>query len=128
MATPTALMGLGMPPALANELGNGVQAVTAAGTAQGTATAIKREPSIVNVTAASSQTGAILPSDAPIGKPYYVNSVGGTAAVIYAPSGQTLNGTSNGGATFSAAVGTLIFIRISVTAWVCTGTATATVA
>ena len=79
------------------------------------------------VTAAGGATGAILP-DGLVGTPHYVISVSGTAAKIYCPVGHTLNGTSNGGATFSAATGMLIFIQSSKGVWFCTGTATATVA
>lgn len=120
------LMGVGTPPSVAGMLGNDPVSINGAGTAQSTATAITSHLSLV--TGASSNTGAILPSTAKIGTPYYVVSVGGTAAKIYCPSGHTLNATTNGGATFSAATGFLVFIRVSATAWWVTGTATATVA
>lgn len=126
MPRPGDLMGSGLPPLLAAELGNEISSINGAGTTQATATAILSH--MTAVTAASSQTGAILPSGALVGTPYYVISVSGTAAKVYCPSGHTLNGTTNGGATFSTATGMLIFIQSSRTVWFCTGTATASVA
>ncbi len=119
------LMGFGMNPFLAGSLGNDASTLAATGTTQATAAAILSHN--VEVTGASNNTGAILPSAAKIGTPYYVHDVGGTQSKIYCPVGHTLNGTANGGATFSAN-GTLIFIQSSRTKWRVTGTATATVA
>jgi hypothetical protein len=106
-----------MPPFLAGELGNTVQAVTGAGTAQTTATAIQAEGKLVLVTGASSQTGAILPANAKIGTPYYIFSVGGTAAKIWPNSATgTINGGAGGaGVTFSAGVAGGIFIKTATT-------------
>lgn len=119
------LMGYSMPYNLAGELGNDSSTLTATGTSQGAAAAIRSH--MVEVTAAGGATGVILPSNAKVGTPYYVASVGGTAAVVYCPSGKKLNGVTNGGATFSAA-GLLVFIQTSLGNWWVTGTATATVA
>src|SRR4051812_23396159 len=125
MPTSQDLMGGGIAPLVASMLGNDPLAISGAGTTQTTATAIRSHLSVVTGTA--SNTGAILPVDGKIGSPFFVANVGGTAAKIYCPVGHTLNGTSNGGCTFSA-VGMLIFIRTSTTAWSVTGTATGTVA
>lgn len=123
MATEQDLVGLGMPPALADLLGITPQSVTGAGTTQGTAAAIYNELALI--TGASSNTGAILPATAKVGVPYILASIGGTAAKIYAPVGHTLNGVaSSTGLTFSAATGTVLAIRTGATTWVCTGTAT----
>ena len=114
MSTPEDLMGFGMAPFLAGELGNRPQSINGAGTTQATATAILAEGHLVLVTGASSATGCILPTSAKIGTPYYVCSVGGTAAKIYAPVGGTLNGVaSSTGITFSAAAAAGVFIRTS---------------
>ena len=120
------LMGLGMPSGLAGLLSDEALSISGAGTTQATATAIRSK--LTNITAAGGATGGILPSTAPIGFPFYVTSLGATAPVIYCPVGHTLNGTTNGGCTYSASPGTLIFLRTSPTAWVVTGTATGTVA
>lgn len=94
------LMGLGMSPALAGILGNTPAAVTCAGTAAGSATPIATRFS--RLTAASSQTGAILPavgSNASLGDTFVVNTESSTAAVVYPPTGATING----GASLSVA-------------------------
>jgi hypothetical protein len=111
------LMGFGMPPSLAGELGNTVQAVTGAGTTQATATAIYAADKLVLVTGASSATGAILPASAKIGTPYFIFSVGGTAAKIWPNSATgTINGGAAGaGVTFSAAVAGGIFMKTAQT-------------
>lgn len=125
MANTQNLMGASFTSLQAGLIGLDPSNVTGVGTSQTTAAAIISHLALV--TGSASNTGAILPSGAVIGSPYFVLSVGGTAAKVYCPSGHTLNGTSNGGATFSAA-GMLIFIRTSTTAWWCSGTATGTVA
>lgn len=118
------LMGFSMPFDLAGELGNNPQAVAGSGTTQtGTPGAILSH--MAEVTGTSSNTAAILPVGK-IGTPYYIASVGGTAAKIYVPSGHSLNGTSNGAATFSG-TGLLIFIQTSLKKWWVTGTATSSI-
>ena len=111
------LMGFGLPPFLAEQLGNTVQSVTGAGTTLATAAKIYSEGHLVLVTGASSQTGAVLPAAAKIGTPYYICSVGGTAAKIWPNSASgTINGGSAGaGVTFSAAVASGIFIKTAQT-------------
>ena len=125
MPTSQDLMGLGVPGMLAEEIGNSPQSIAGAGTTQATAAAIRTQLALV--TASGGATGAILPSDALIGSPYYVISVSGTPAVIYAPVGQTVNCvTSATGHTFSGASGMQIFLRVSSTAWFSTGITTIT--
>ena len=116
MPQPQDLMGLGIPPELAGELGNLPQSVTAAGTTVGTATAFSQHLALV--TAATSQTGVILPSGAKIGTPYYIIGVGTAAPVVYPPTSGTINaGSANAGLTLSGATATAILIRASSTAW-----------
>lgn len=115
MPTAFDLMGFGTPPALAGELGNSPQAVTGTGTSQTTAAPIYEH--LASVTASGGNTGAILPSGAKIGTPYYVCSVSGTAALIYPPVGHTLNGTLNQAVTMSAATTAGIFIQFSSKNW-----------
>ena len=107
------LLGFGMPPFLAGELGNTVQAVTGKGTSQATGAAILAEGKLVLVPGASSATGAVLPANAKIGTPYFVFSVGSAAAVVYPNSSTgTINGGSAGaGVTFSAAKAGGIFMK-----------------
>ena len=78
----------------------GQEAVTAAGTAIATATALD---SMINiVTTASGEVGVKLPQGWPVGTPVVVNNVGTTtlAAVVYPP---TTAGVINGTASFSVA-------------------------
>lgn len=110
------LLANGMPPGLANILGNQPQGLNAVGTVQSTAGLILT--TLVSITASAGATAAVLPSTAPIGSPYFVASVGSTAAKIYAPSGQNMNGVLNGHITFAAAVDSAIFIQMSNGNWV----------
>lgn len=99
MPTGDDLVGLGMPPSLASILGNQPSSLTCTGTAQGTAATILSK--LIELVAASSQTGAILPSGAHIGSPFYVFCSSSTSAVVYCPSGHTLNGTANNSLTLA---------------------------
>lgn len=93
MARPQDLMGLGMPPTLASALGNEPQALTATGTTQGGAAAIRSH--LVTMTATGAD-GIVLPSNALVGTPYFVFNSSGSTGLVYCPSGQTMNTTSNG--------------------------------
>ena len=95
VATNDSLMGLGMPAQLSALLGANPKAVTAAGTAQGTATAILSKN--VELTTASSQTGGILPSNAGVMVPYFVTVQTSDTGVVYVPSGHYLNSVQNAG-------------------------------
>jgi len=105
MASGDDLAGLGMAPALAAELGNTPITTTCAGTSQAAAATIYHKN--VTLSAASSQTGAILPAAAKVGSPFYLACTSSTAAVVYAPVGHTLINTgaatsaSNGSATLA---------------------------
>ena len=116
MPTPDDLMGLGLPPFLAGELGNVAQSVTATGTNVGGAAKPVAASHIILANGQSSQTGIILPTDALIGVPYYVVGVGANAPVVYAVSPQVLNAAA-GSVTLSAATATGVFIRTSATQW-----------
>jgi hypothetical protein len=91
MALQTDLMGLGMPAALAARLGYNPIATTAAGTDSAHATLI--DSKMVNITAASSQTGVILPSVP--GAVWFLACTSSTSAVIYPASGATISGASS---------------------------------
>jgi hypothetical protein len=114
MPQSTDLMGFSMPFDLAGELGNDVSSINGAGTSSTTATPIQSH--FVLVTGASSQTGAILPSNAKIGTPYFVVSVGSAAAVIYPPAGGAINSAA-ASVTMSAAISAGIFIRSAKNQW-----------
>lgn len=93
MATTQDFMGLGTPAAVASLLGYNPTSLTCTGTSAGTAAAITSK--LVNLTAASSQTGAILPSGLTLGSRSYVACTSSTSAVLYPPTGATINGASS---------------------------------
>jgi len=96
MPTREDLAGLGMAPSLAAEIGNSPALITATGTTQGAAAAIKTHLSEVN--AQSAQQAVIIPSAAKVGTPYWVQNgtTSATAAFVFVPVGHFLNGTLNG--------------------------------
>lgn len=116
MATADALLGLGLPSSLAGALGNQIQAVTCAGTSSGTATAINDGARVVLLTGASSQTGAILPTNAGVGDVWYIFGVGSAAPVIYMPGSQKINSNATS-LTLSAAVSGAVLVKTSSTQW-----------
>ncbi len=107
MPTATDLVGLGMPPQLANVLGNEPSAVTCAGTAQATATIAKSKN--VELTAASSQDGAIVAADSLIGSAHYFFNSSATTAKVYCPVGATMNGSSNGSVSIAQNKGAFVW-------------------
>lgn len=92
MSASNELMGLGMPAALASQLGANAQtAVTAAGSTQTDATALTGE--FVEVATAGASTGVKLPAS---GASFYIVYNGGANAVkVYPPVGSYMNGTQN---------------------------------
>ena len=100
MAKTSDLMGLGMGPVLSDVLGLNPVAVTCAGTLSTTATAISQD--FNNLTAASNQTGAILPAVGAgagtvgaLGGAVVCGNSSATGAVVYPPSGATINGAAS---------------------------------
>ncbi len=126
MPTSQDLMGYGTPPHQATLLGDDTVQVTATGTTQATAAAIRGDDGgVYEITAASNQTGVILPSTALVNCQYFLASVGGTAAKVYAPVGHTLNTVaSSTGLTFQAATGAVIVQQTRPRVWWITGTTT----
>ena len=110
MSTIADLMGLGMPGPLAARLGNTPTALTTTGTSSTTAALIQN--AVTQLTTAASQTGAILPAAASLGRPFYVTNLTATGAVVYPPAGCTFN-TSASTSYSMAQYNTATFIRIS---------------
>lgn len=111
------MMGLGMPSALANLVGDTIPAsVAGVGTAQSGATSLTG--TINQVTTASGQTAFLLPSTQPLGTSINVYVSTATAALVFPPSGGSINELS-ANASFSVAQGRVAsFVRLSVTKWV----------
>jgi hypothetical protein len=117
MPTTQDLMGGGVPDMVANMLGNNPVAVTAAGTTQATAASIKAQH-LVTITAAGGATGVIIGSRARIGTPYYFSNPSATSAVVYAPTGSTLNGAASTTGLTLAQNKAAVFIQMSRDVWV----------
>lgn len=109
MPTSSDLCGVGYAPEQAMLIGNDANVVVGTGTSQGTAATIKSHMPEIN--AQSSQTGAILPSGAKVGTPYYITNgtTSATSAVIYVPTNHFLNGTINSGYTIAQAKAGILY-------------------
>lgn len=110
------LMGGGIAPLVSAMLGNDPQALTTTGTTQATAAAIRSH--LATLTTASSQTGAILPSNAKVGTPYWVSNPASTTGIVYAPASTTLNGAASTTGLNLAQNKAAIFIQTAVGVWV----------
>jgi hypothetical protein len=93
MPTADALCGIGFSAQEAERLGENYSALTCAGTTQAAAAKVLSRD--VELTAASSQTGAIIPSTAEIMDVFYFFNSSATTAVVYAPASTTLNGAAS---------------------------------
>jgi hypothetical protein len=110
------MMGLGMPSALANLVGESIPAAVAGvGTAQSGAPSLTG--TINQVTTASGQTAVVLPSTQPLGTAVHVYVSTATAALVFPPVGGAINELSANAST-SVAQGRLAsFVRVSATKW-----------
>jgi hypothetical protein len=93
MSTTADLMGLGMSPALAERLGNTPATLAGAGTAQ-TGAAQLHTP-VTLATPTGGQTAYLLTSTFSTGRPlYFWNTSATVTALVFPPSGGTINGGS----------------------------------
>lgn len=113
MAAATDLTGAGLPALLASLLGTTYAAVTAAGSATGDATVIKKAQTLIEMTATGAD-GIRLPSDAEANAVYIVCNSSGSSGVVYPPTGGTINGGSSETLTTTMSA---IFIRMTSTKW-----------
>lgn len=108
MAITPNLMGAGMPGAQASLVGfQPAATVAGAGTAQKTDSAALTAGNILplglnNVTTAGGETAVQIPSTMPLGGQMIVNVTSSTAALLFPPSGGTING-GNADASYSIA-------------------------
>ena len=99
MPQSTDLVGLGMAPDLAGELGHTASTLVCTGTSS-QANSAKVLTKNVELTAASgSANGALLPSTAKVGNIYLFFTSTATSAIVYVPVGDYLNGSQNAGLT-----------------------------
>ncbi len=94
MPTSDALMGLGMPPHQAEQLGGNPKVVNGTGTAQSGAGKILTKN--VELNTSSGQTAVILPSDAEIMSPYFIVNPDADTGLVFVPVGDNLFATANG--------------------------------
>ena len=117
MPTSDDLMGYGMGPFQATELGNAVQTVTCIGTANTTTATITTEPHTVILKAAAGATGVLLPVNAKIGTPYYIFNTGSARGIVFPPGTGTINTVAAAtGLTMSANTSGGLFLRTGGTA------------
>lgn len=87
---------------------NGQEAVTAATTAQGTATPLTGGVNVV--TTAAGQTGVVLPASYPTKSPVVVTVITATAGLLFPPVGGKINGgTANASVSVAANKAALCF-------------------
>lgn len=118
-ASPDQIAATGIQPLAARVLGEIVNPTTLvlAGTTQGTATAISSGFTVQPVSAASSQTGGILPNHN-IGRSVTVSNLSSTSSTIYPPVGGQINGLSANTGVAVAANKSALFVALSMTAGV----------
>ena len=109
MPQATDLMGVGMSPYPAEQLGNNASTLVCAGTSS-QANAAKILSKNVELTAAgSTANGALLQSTALIGSPHFFFCSTSTSAIVYPPSGDYMNGSQNAGVTVAQNKGVIIW-------------------
>lgn len=109
------LIGLGMPPSLANRVGNNVVTYAGAGTAQTGATAIRQNTA--NLTTSGGQTAFILSDVWNVGDEVALFNTSATAALIFPQVGGAINGGSTDASVSLAQNTGQIFVKMSATAW-----------
>jgi hypothetical protein len=120
MAKTIDYMGLGVPAGVAQLMQDDVVALTAVGTGQTTGPTVGAYQFLVDLTTASGATACTLPAAPVIGSPYNVVVSSATTALVFPPSGGTIQGGSSN-ASFSVAQNKVAtFIPMSATRWVAT--------
>lgn len=125
MALSTDLMGLGLPPLLAQALGcDGQFTPTPAGSSFATATRLKNSQEIVTTGAADGTKAFALPAvgsndGALLGEPFVISNTGTTSLQIYGSSGVTItfNGSAHSQQPVQAGVAAM-FWAVSTTSWI----------
>lgn len=113
------LAGLGLPPEQAVRLGfSDLTTIAGVGTAQVGAAAIPNFTNAVLATTAGGATAFVLPSTAELQVPYLVVNSTATAALIFPPSGGTINAAAADASVSLAQNLGRIFIRLNGTRWI----------
>lgn len=124
MPTTTDLINLGLPDELARRLGfmdnNNRRAapLTAVGTAQVGAAAIKKNATWIELATAGGATACVLPSDAEILVPYLVQVITtSTTGLVFPPSGGKINAAAADASVNVAQFLPRLFFRLTATQW-----------
>ena len=99
MPQSTDLVGLGMAPDLAGELGHTASTLVCLATSTQTGAAKVLTKNVELTAADSSHNSALLPSTAKVGNIYLFFTSTSTSAIVYVPVGDYLNGSQNAGLT-----------------------------
>lgn len=122
MALVKDLMGSGIQAEAATRLGYVVASIAAAGSTAADATVIGKAATLVLVSPTGASQGVKLPADAEIAQPYVIANMTNTAALIYPPTGEQINGdTATSGTVPLATRGTTICMRVDAANWVAVG-------
>lgn len=117
MALAVDLMGLGLPQEQSVRLGfSDLTTLAGVGTAQSGAAAIRVNNTLA--TTAVGQTAFVLPSDAELEVPYLVTNSSATAALVFPPTGGTINAAAANASVSIAQDLARIFVRKTSTRWV----------
>lgn len=116
MALAVDLMGLGLPQEQSVRLGlSDLTTLAGVGTAQVGAAAIRVNNTLA--TTAGGATAFVLPSDAELEVPYFVTNSSATAALVFPPSGGTINAAAANASVSIAQDLARIFVRKTSTRW-----------
>jgi hypothetical protein len=118
MESAATLMGLGLPGALAQALGDTQSTIAGTGTAQTGGAAIGATVTFVSATTASSQTAFVLPAGAAPGHTVKVNNSSTTTALVYPDVGGTIDGGSPNASVSIATKVTRNFTKTASLTWV----------
>lgn len=119
MALAVDLMGVGLPQEQATRLGtSALTTIAGVGTAQSGAAAIPESVNNVLATTAGGATAFVLPSTAAIDDAYSVVNSSSTTALVFPPSGGSINAASADASVTVAQNLGRIFIRKSSTRWI----------
>lgn len=116
MARVSTLITTGLSRRAAQKLGYVIEGVTGAGTTQGAAAAIG-EFTLVNLTTASSQTGAILPGNVEPGYDVTIYVESATTGVVYPETGGTIQGGATNAGFSIEQNRTVAFVRVAALTW-----------
>lgn len=116
MALTTDLVGLGMASELASRLGNTPATIAGVGTAQ--TGAAQLTSSMANLTTTGGATAFVFRSTTSLTRLFFLCNTSATTALIYPPSGGTIQGGAQDAAFSLAQNKSAIIWRFSTTLWI----------